>query len=122
MVIEQAAALREGEAVTAGVGAIQDAQAVDAAGSIEVGARREVYQNFLAQKARKHLLARELVLKLALEIEIAVLGYEGDVGDTELKIKDTCEFLLLVVFHDKQASEPLVSLLAGDVVRMGVVQ
>jgi hypothetical protein len=100
IVIEQARTLHEGEAVAAGVGSVEDAEAIDAAGSVEVRPRRDVYQNFFAEKGHEHLVARELVFELALEVEAAVLYHQRNVGDTNPEIERTGELFLIVILHD----------------------
>src|SRR3970282_1409357 len=77
---QRASALQEGELVGAGIGAVQDPEAVNAARRGDKRPFGEVDEQSPADESLEHLFARDLVLELALRVEIAVLQHQRNLG------------------------------------------
>ena len=113
----QRAPVGPGQIVDAGVGAIQDAQAMGAGNDLLHVPRLPVDQDAVPQKTGHALHGMRQVDQTVVFVKGAILDDQGEV----VFIARQGQGLLFVVRDDKQACQPTVYLRPGAFVRVGVI-
>ena len=119
--LQRCFAVDEGKPVDARIGPVQQPQPVGARGDALDGIGREVGQHDVAQPPHHGFVHVRLVEQPSLRIEPLVLDDQGQVGDAELQIEGLVEHALILVVHQQEARQAVISLLGRQLMRMGVV-